>query len=296
MGVSAIEHYSNLTTSLLDLQQNLLTHLQQVARDRDPFLATAGHFYVQHYIRQQFAQWGEVTDHAFEYRGKTYHNWGLNLPAQISSSKPPILIGAHYDTVPGSVGADDNATGIAVLLELARSLSAQPIQYPVHLVAFDLEEFGLVGSRHYAENLRRQNQSLRLMISLEMLGYCDCAPNSQRYPPGLHYFYPRQGDFIALIGNIRTIPDLIHLKRKIQVSGQIPCEWLPAGLRGMIVPDTRRSDHAPFWDAGYPALMVTDTANLRNPHYHKSSDRLETLDLNFLTGVCQGLIEGVRSL
>ena len=285
-----------MTTSLLDLQQNLLMHLQQIARDRHPFLATAGHFYVQHYIRQQFAQWGEVTDYAFEYRGKPYHNWGLTLPAQTSSNKPPILIGAHYDAVPGSVGADDNATGIAVLLELARSLSSQPIKYPVHLIAFDLEELGLVGSNHYAENLRRQNQPLRLMISLEMLGYCDRAPNSQKYPPGLKYFYPDQGNFIALIGNIRTIPDLIHLKRKIQVAGQIPCEWLPAGMRGMIVPDTRRSDHAPFWDAGYPALMVTDTANLRNPHYHKGSDRLETLDLDFLTGVCQGLIEGVRSL
>lgn len=289
--------FPNLTPPLLDLQQNLLTHLRQVARDRDPFLSTVGHFYVQHYIRQQFAQWGEVTDRAFEYRGRTYHNWELNLPAQANhKSKPPILIGAHYDAVPGSVGADDNATGIAVLLELARSLASHPIRYPVRLVAFDLEEIGLVGSSRYAENLRQQNQSLRLMISLEMLGYCDRAPASQKYPPGLQNFYPDQGNFIALIGNLRTIPDLIHFKRKMLGAAQVPCEWLPAGMRGMIVPDTRRSDHAPFWDAGYPALMVTDTANLRNPHYHKSSDRLETLDLDFLTGVCQGLIEGVRSL
>jgi hypothetical protein len=76
----------------------------------------------------------------------------------------------------------------------------------------------------------------------------------------------------------------------------VSCEWLPAGWRGLAIPDTRRSDHAPFWDAGYKALMVTDTANMRNPHYHKSSDQLETLDLEFLTQVCQGLIEGIETL
>ncbi|HEY9626412.1 MAG TPA: M28 family peptidase [Coleofasciculaceae cyanobacterium] len=279
------------------LQQNLLIHLQQITRDRDPFLATAGHFYVQHYIRQQLVQWGEVTDDAFDYRGKTHHNWVLNLPSQAGyQHRPLLLVGAHYDTVPGSVGADDNATGVAVLLELARSLSTQPIRYPVRLVAFDLEEIGLLGSRHQAEALRQQNQPLRLMISLEMLGYCDRAPHSQKYPPGLQYFYPHQGNFIALVGNLRTIPDLMRFKRKIRIAGKTPCEWLAAGRRGLMVPDSRRSDHAPFWDAGYPALMVTDMANLRSPHYHKSSDRLETLDLNFLTGVCQGLIESVRSL
>ncbi|HEY9639563.1 MAG TPA: M20/M25/M40 family metallo-hydrolase [Coleofasciculaceae cyanobacterium] len=280
----------------LDLQQNLLTHLQQVTRDRDPFLATEGHFYVQQYICQQFAQWGTVESHGFEYRGRTYCNWVLNLPAQSSSSQPPILIGAHYDAVPGSVGADDNATGIAVLLELARSLAQQPARHPIRLVAFDLEELGLMGSRAYAAELQQQQQRLRLMISLEMLGYCDHTPHSQRYPPGLQRFYPNQGNFIALIGNLRTLPTLIRLSRKIRQEGQIPCEWLPAGQRGLIVPDTRRSDHAPFWDAGYPALMVTDTANLRNPHYHKASDRLNTLNLEFLTGVCRGLIAGVRSL
>ncbi|NJR65840.1 MAG: M20/M25/M40 family metallo-hydrolase [Leptolyngbyaceae cyanobacterium CRU_2_3] len=269
-------------------------------RDRDPFLSTEGHFYVQHYIQQNFSRWGLVESHEFEYCGRTYCNWVLNLPAQSTSShssqKPPLLIGAHYDAVPGSVGADDNATGIAVLLELARSLSQHPARYPVRFVAFDLEEMGLIGSKAYAAELRRQKQPLRLMISLEMLGYCDRTPHSQIYPPGLQYFYPHQGNFIALIGNFSALPSLIHLSHKMRKMGQVPCEWLPAGQRGRLVPDTRRSDHAPFWDAGYPALMVTDTANLRNPNYHKASDRLETLNLDFLTGVCRGLIAGVRLL
>jgi Zn-dependent M28 family amino/carboxypeptidase len=161
----------------------------------------------------------------------------------------------------------------------------------VQLVAFDMEEYGCLGSSHHAAKYKQQQESIRLMISLEMLGYCNHNPNSQSYPAGLKYFYPNSGNFIALIGNLRTVPDLINLSGKIRKSGP-PCEWLPVPNRGLIVPDTRRSDHVPFWDNGYPAIMVTDTANMRNPHYHRESDRIETLD--FLAGVCQGLVEAIR--
>jgi Zn-dependent M28 family amino/carboxypeptidase len=164
------------------------------------------------------------------------------------------------------------------------------------LVAFDLEAMGLIGSKTYAAELHRQGQALRLMMSLEMLGYCGRTPGSQNYPAGLERFYPNRGDFIGLIGNIATIPDLLRLSRQMRKVGKVPCEWLPAGKQGRIVPETRLSDHAPFWDLGYRALMVTDTSFMRNPHYHKESDRLETLDLDFLTGVCRGLIAGIRSL
>lgn len=132
------------------------------------------------------------------------------------------------------------------------------------------------------------------MISLEMLGYCDARPNTQRYPPGLKYFYPNRGNFIALIGNLRAIPDLMAFSRNFR-QANTPCEWLPVGLWGYVVPDTRRSDHAPFWDRGYRAIMVTDTANLRNPNYHSSRDTLETLDLEFLSRVCLGLKQAIKS-
>lgn len=283
--------------ALPDLKQALAEHLQQICRERDPFLATAGHFYVQQYIQQQLSQYGPVERYPFEFRGRWHHNLILNLDSAPSRlDQPLLLIGAHYDTVPGCPGADDNATGVAVLLELARAISAQPIRYPVRLVAFDLEEYGLVGSTAYAAALRQQGQKLRLMLSLEMLGYRDQTVGSQKYPAGLNYFYPNCGDFIGLIGNWRSLPDLIQVSRQIRRGGNIPCVWLPAGTRGQWVPDTRRSDHAPFWDQGYRAILVTDTANLRNPHYHRSSDRIETLDLNFLAGVGQGLIESIRAL
>lgn len=280
-----------------ELKENLQAHLVQLIRDRDPYLSSEGHFYVQQYIREQLAQWGTVETHEFVCDGRQHQNLILNLPGRIAkTAELPILIGAHYDAVPGSPGADDNATGVAGLLELARGFATDPPLHPVRLVAFDLEERGLIGSRAYATQLRQQGQHLRLMLSLEMLGYCDRTPGSQRYPSGLERFYPDQGDFIGLIGNWQTIPDLVRLSRYIRQVGQVSCQWLPAGSRGQIVPATRASDHAPFWDQGYRAMMVTDTAFLRNPHYHQSSDRLETLDLDFLAGVCWGLIHGLRQL
>jgi Zn-dependent M28 family amino/carboxypeptidase len=279
----------------LDLKERLHNHLKEIVRDRDPYLSTAGHFFVQEYIRQQLAQWGNVETHEFEIGGKTFQNLILNLPATNNNQQTPILIGAHYDAVPGTPGADDNATGVAALLELARIFASQPTKYPIRLVAFDLEEYGLLGSAAYATFLQQQQQPLRLMISLEMLGYSNSTPGTQRYPSPLERFYPNRGDFIALIGNLTTIPDLIGLSRNIRKVG-VASEWLPVPNRGMIVPQTRLSDHAPFWDRGYRAIMVTDTAMLRNPHYHKTSDRIETLDLDFFTGVCHGLSQGIQRL
>lgn len=282
----------------LELKESLQNHLIQVVRERDPYLASAGHFYVKQYIRQQLEQWGTVGIHEFQVRGKTHQNLILNLPdlSPISKGKlPPILIAAHYDAVPGTPGADDNATGVAVLLELAKTFAAKPLKYPVQIVAFDMEEYGMLGSFQYAAKLKQQQQPLRLMLSLEMLGYCTSALNSQRYPAGLKRFYPNQGNFIALIGNLPTIPDLIRLSRSIRKSGT-PSEWLPVPNRGLIIPQTRLSDHSPFWDQGYRAMMVTDTSFMRNPHYHQVSDSIDTLDLDFLSGVCQGLETGLRYL
>lgn len=278
---------------MLELKERLRSHLREIVRERDVYLATAGHFYVQQYIRQQLSQWGPVETHEFKSQGQTHQNLILNLPGR--SSKPPILIGAHYDAVPGSPGADDNATGVAVLLEFARSFSLEPARHPIRLVAFDLEEtiYDLAGSTHYANDLN--GEPLRLMLSLEMLGYCTSAPNSQRYPlDALRSLYPDRGNFIGLIGNAKTLLDLIRLHSRIR--GKVPCAWMPLPNRGRILPDTRRSDHAVFWDLGYRAIMITDTSYLRNPHYHKPSDQLETLDLEFLTRVCEGLAIGVRSL
>ena len=276
------------------MKESLLAHLKQIVRERDPYIASGGHFLVRQYIRQQLGQWGTVETHEFQVRGKIHENLILNLPCDRISPLPPILIGAHYDAVPGTPGADDNATGVAVLLELARVFAAMPLKYPLRLVAFDLEESGLLGSTAYATHLQAQGQSLRLMLSLEMLGYCDSSANSQRYPALLKYFYPDRANFMALVGNLTAIPDLVRLSRRFKQSGT-PCQWLSDPSRGKLIPVTGFSDHRPFWELGYRAIMVTDTAMLRNPHYHRASDTIDTLNLDFLTGVCRSLIDALRT-
>ncbi|OYQ63804.1 peptidase M28 [Pseudanabaena sp. SR411] len=277
-----------------NLQFRLTQHLERLVIERNPYYASAGHLFAREYIRSHFAKFGEVLTHDFEVNGNIHQNLILQIAAKDHKQRSPLIIGAHYDTVAGCVGADDNGSGVAVLLELATYFSENPVKYPIQLIAFDMEEYGLLGSTAYADKLKHENQKIRLMISLEMLGYCDRTPNSQHYPAGLDKFYPNTGDFIGLIGSIPTIPDLLHLQHHMKAV--VPCQWLPAGWRGLAIPSTRLSDHAPFWDAGYKALMITDTAFMRNPHYHKSSDQLETLDLEFLTQVCRGLITGVANL
>ena len=278
-----------------DLKDELYVHLTQIARERDPYLATEGHFFVREYIRGILSEWGEVKTHEFIVKGQKYQNLILNLPG----SKPdlsPILIGAHYDAVPGTPGADDNATGVAVLLKLAEVFAQQPAKYPLKIVAFDMEEYGLLGSKAYAAKLKQEKQALRLMLSLEMLGYRSDADNSQRYPVDfLKYFYPQKGNFIALVTNLIAIPDTMRLHKSLCKSN-LDCRWLPVPNNGKWVVGTGFSDHSPFWEQGYRAMMVTDTAFLRNPHYHKSSDAIATIDGEFLTDICLGLIKGIRNL
>ena len=282
----------------MEFRQRLYNHLIQIARERDPCLATGGHFLVREYIRESLSQWGEVATQEFKVRNEIYQNLILDLPAAKPSNLPPILIGAHYDAVPGTPGADDNATGVAVLLELAAVLTTEPLKYPVRLVAFDLEEAaltgkGLLGSTAYATELKAQKQPLRLMLSLEMLGYCNSAPNSQNYPNLIKPFYRDRGDFIALVGNLSAIFDMLVMSRQISKHGT-PCQILPDPTSGKLIPITGFSDHRPFWERGYKAIMVTDTAMLRNPNYHQESDTIESLDLDFLTGVCESLIAALR--
>jgi Zn-dependent M28 family amino/carboxypeptidase len=277
----------------LDLRQRLMGHLEQLCRERDPFLATQGHFYVQQYIQTQWQDWGRTSSHPFLFRGRTFYNHLLDLPGRRSG--PPVLVGAHYDAVPGTTGADDNASGVAVLLELARYFAQGPGPYPMRFVAFDLEEMGYAqcGSAQYARDLGKE--PLRLMLSLEMLGYRDSTPGSQQYPlPGLDRLYPKAGDYLALVGNFKALPDLLRLSHFM--GKQLPTWWIPSGFKGELLPTTRRSDHAAFWDRGDRAIMVTDTADLRNPHYHSKQDQIKSLDLDFLTQGCLGLISAIANL
>ena len=279
----------------MELKQRLYEHLTQVARIRDPYLNSGGHFFVREYISQFFARSGEVETYEFKFNGKVHQNLILNLNSTNNADIPPILIGAHYDAVPGTIGADDNATGVAVLLEMAEVFAANPLKYPLRLVAFDLEEYGRLGSIAYAKYLKDSQQKLRLMLSLEMLGYCNDAKGSQTYPDLIKPFYSDRANFIALVGNLSSIRDMFRLRKQMQKHGTA-IEVLPDPSAGKLVPITGFSDHSAFWQQKYRAIMVTDTAMLRNPNYHKPSDTIESLDLNFLTNNCQSLIAALRTI
>ncbi|MFM7237503.1 MAG: M28 family peptidase [Cyanobium sp.] len=266
------------------LQQRLQADLTQLARPRHTQWDPLGLLAVRALLREQLGALGEVQEETFTQGSVT----GVNLILRLPGRQPrltPLLVGAHYDGPPQSPGADDNATGVAVLLELARSWSEERPRRPIWLVAFDQEEEGLLGSRALASELCARGQALHLMVSLEMLGYT--SPH-QRYPvDAMGWLYGTRGDFLALVANGRSLPLLPGLARRL--GRHVSTKVLPVPLRGRPLPDTRRSDHSPFWDQGYNALMATDTSFLRNPHYHQLSDTLATLDMAFLAAVCTGL-------
>jgi hypothetical protein len=200
-----------------------------------------------------------------------------------------IVIGAHYDTVPGSPGADDNASGIAVLIELAHLLSRTPmLNCDIELVAYDMEEVGLWGSRVHARTLRLQNVDVVCMLNLDLVGYYSDEENSQRYPiPGMSLLYGTRGDFLAMIGRPADAQLMSDAQRAFREATTLRIQSFPAP--NLLEPLFARSDHAPFWWEGYPALFFTNTADFRNRHYHRATDTWDTLDYDRLVQVPVGL-------
>lgn len=273
------------------LEERLLVHLQHWAGPRhchwDP-LALLG---VRAELSALLAPLGSFEEHRFGVGSQAGCNLILRLPGR-QSHRAPLLVGAHYDGPLHSPGADDNATGLAALVELGRFWAVQPPRRPVWLVAFDQEELGLLGSLALAAQLKASGQQLGLMVSLEMLGYTS---SQQRYPlAAMRHLYGERGDFLALVANLKALPLLPALARRL--GRHVPTKVLPVPQAGRLLPDVRRSDHSPFWDQGYAAVMATDTSFLRNPHYHQASDTIASLDLPFLTAVTTGLAQGLSAL
>jgi Zn-dependent M28 family amino/carboxypeptidase len=185
---------------------------------------------------------------------------------------------------------------VAVLLESARILAQTPLRSRLLICAFNLEELNMIGSTHFVRKLKAANAAVRGMISLETVGYTDSRPGSQLYPAGLRWFYPDRGDFIGVIGNLKSVSLLRCVAREMREVPELSVQTLAVPGKGEIVPAVRLSDHAPFWDAGYPALMLTDTAMFRNPNYHRASDTLDTLNIEFMAKVCRGVIRAVSVL
>lgn len=298
------EHRSFETNSML-----IEAHLNELTRVPRPCHSEALKA-ARSYVSRHFEDYGwDVRRHDFDVLndvgelnlGESLH--GINLVAtrrgQFEPDRPRLCVGAHLDSRPDTPGADDNASAVAALLEIARLLpptwpDAAPLE--LELVAFDLEENGMLGGREHARLAKESGIDLRGMIALEMLGYCDHSPGSQSLPRTLRGLYPDTGNFIAIIGNQNSTNLIEQFRLGMESVEGLLVEALQVPDNGNGLQATRLSDHSPFWDAGFPALMITDTSFMRNPHYHMPSDTIETLDMQFLRDVTEASLIAVRHL
>lgn len=235
---------------------------------------------------------------SYNARGNEYHNI-FSTVRGTGPSDEIIVIGAHYDTVHGTPGADDNASGIAGMLELARLAAENPCPSTIAFAAFTLEEppffrTDKMGSYVFAGHLHRKNTRLKGMISLEMIGYYSEAKGSQYYPiPLFRWIYPNSGNYIAFVGNFRSKAFTDRFSSVFRNSSSLQVESLNAVS---LVPGVDFSDHLSFWRFHYPAFMITDTAFYRNPHYHAPSDTAESLDYEKMAELIIGISKTLKQI
>ncbi len=248
------------------------------------------------YIAREFAALGyTVQRQVFEARGQQFEN--VIAHHGDSQSNDIVVIGAHYDTW-HNPGADDNASGVAGVLELARLLKDTQLDVDIHFAAFANEEPPFfhtpgMGSWVYAKALKQGDRTVRAAMSLEMLGYYSEQWFSQRYLPLIGFFFPNKANFIAIVGNAESRELTRDVYRSFKRSRRFPVERIVAPER---LPGIGFSDHWSFWQEDIPAVMVTDTAFMRNPHYHKTTDLPGTLDYFKMAKVVHGLHRVIQDM
>jgi Zn-dependent M28 family amino/carboxypeptidase len=243
------------------------------------------------YIQTQFVRSGyDVQRQAYEVGGTTCCNLEVEIPGN-GVADEIVVIGAHYDSVPGSPAANDNASGVGAILALAERFRGRQISRTLRFVAFVNEEAPYahteqMGSRVYARRCRERREKVTAMLSLETIGYYGDAPKSQKYPPLIGWLYPSTADFIAFVGNTRHVGLVRRVTRAFRRHEPFPSQ---GGALPELVSDIGRSDHWSFWQEGYPALMVTDTAPFRYPYYHTPDDTPDKIDFERTARVVRGL-------
>lgn len=255
------------------------------------------------YLRSQWAEMGlAVQAETYDALGREATNLVVDRPGK-GRGHEIILLGAHYDTVEGTPGADDNASAVAVLLEVSRLLREHQGSRSARYVAFACEEppyfqCDSMGSQQHARGARQRGEQILGMLCLEMVGYFTTSPGSQEIPPGIpkpfHRLFPSRGDFLAAVGNLASWKLNWAFRRGFRRGTRnlrLFSICLPEAIH-----EIRLSDNSSFWDQGYPALMLTDTSFLRNPHYHRASDTPETLDYGRMTEVTLGVAAAMKRL
>lgn len=247
------------------------------------------------FIHAEFTKTGcEVTEQTYSVKGKEFRNISCFFGPK---NAPRLVMGAHYDVhFNDNPGADDNASGVAGVLEVARMVSARKPQltHRLELVAYTLEEqpyshTSFMGSQVHAAALLKSKVPLKLMVSVEMIGYFSDKPGSQHFPMAfLKPLYPDTGNFIGVIGQLLDRRDVGRVKSLMQSASLLPVYSLNAPA---FLPEAGFSDHKSYWNLGLPAVMVTDTAFLRNPNYHQPTDTPDTLDYGRIANVVRGLYQ-----
>lgn len=251
------------------------------------------------FIENQMNSYGLAPERQFFLvNGMEYSNVYTEVKGTESTNEI-IVIGAHYDTVCETPGADDNASGIAGMLETARLIAESPAVHTILFAAFTLEEPPFfrtrqMGSYIFAEYLHKRNTNIKGMISLEMIGYFTEKEGSQYYPmPLFRWFYPDSGNYIAFVGNLRSRNFANRFTKLFKSFSSVQVESLNATS---LVPGIDFSDHLSFWRFDYPAFMITDTAFYRNPHYHAPSDTPETLNYEKMSQIVLGIHNTLRQI
>jgi len=288
-GMVSIDYFRETVSA-----DNIRRHIQALEGVRHPLDAPEALEHAAGYITESLRSYGyDVDDHFFPDSGRLFRNIiatrrGCHLPFE------RVVVLAHYDTVAGSPGADDNASGVAVLLEMARVLARFTFERTIHFIGASLEEnehdtdscSGTRGSRALAAYARENDWNIEGVVVLESVAYAGDAV-VQAVPPGVAIPVPETGNFIAVIGNELSRELTENFARAVdRYRIDLPHVELVVPGNGELLPDSRRSDHAPFWDNGYKAVMVTDTTNFRSPHYHQPTDTLATLNIEFAANVC----------
>jgi hypothetical protein len=253
----------------------------------------------RNYIAKQFTNMGfNPRYQSYEIEGDEYSNIIVDIPSSVKGA-PVLIVGAHYDSVENSPGANDNASGVAALIEIGRYFSGkQPLHNHLRLIAFANEEppffhTDAMGSMVYAKTLSARDEIILGMISLETIGYYSDKKDSQKYPRLFDQFYPDQGNFLSFVGNFHSRNFLTSSIKLFREQSKVPSEGV---VSPVFVPGVGWSDHWSFWKADLNAIMVTDTALYRYRHYHETSDTPDKLNYEYYAKVVFGLYKVVEGL
>lgn len=287
------EHESALAKSLKSDVEKLAGEIGERSMSRYAKLIEAAAF-IEKSLR---AAGFQVNRQSYEVKGRT----AANLEVEIAGAKAPteiVVVGAHYDSAAGAPGANDNGSGVAALLALARKFAGTPTGRTLRFVAFANEEpphfqEPSMGSLRYARRGKERKENVVAMLSLETIGYYTDAPDSQHYPPPLGLLYPSTGNFIAFVANPESDTLVREAAASFRKHAKFPSQW---GVAPAMMPGVGWSDHWSFWQQGYQAIMVTDTALFRYPHYHLKTDTPDKLDYSRMARVVAGLEHVVADL